>query len=74
LIKLLSVIFGLLVSSSVIKISIITDEFTDWKSAPKKLFTSFRLYFPWEACDITDKNTICNSIGDYLKIFLKKSI
>jgi len=28
----------------------------------KKLSASFRQYFPW-------KNTVCNSIGNYLKIF-----
>jgi len=47
------------------------DGFTDRKSALKKLSASFRRYFPREACHITDKNTVCNSFGDYLKIFLK---
>jgi hypothetical protein len=44
------------------KKNIITNGFTDKKSAQKKLPTLFRRYFPW-------KNTACNSIGNYLKIF-----
>jgi len=53
------------------KKNIITDGFTDGKSAQKKLPASFRWYFPWEDCHITKNNIVCNSVGDYLKIFLK---
>jgi hypothetical protein len=38
----------------------------------KKIIASFRQYFSWKNCHITKKNTVCNSVGDYLKIFLKK--
>jgi hypothetical protein len=51
---------------SVIK-NIITDGFTDGKGAKKKLYASFRWHF-------SQKNTVCNSIGNYLKIFFKKFI
>ena len=49
------------------KKNIITNGFTDEKSTQKKLSASFRRYFP-------QKNTVCNSVKDYLKIFLKESI
>jgi hypothetical protein len=49
------------------KKNIITDGFTEGESAEKKLSTSFHWYFP-------RKNIICNSVGDYLKIFFKKYI
>jgi hypothetical protein len=45
------------------KKNILTDGFTDRKGI-KKLSASFRWYFP-------RKNTVCNSVGNYLKIFLK---
>ena len=38
----------------------------------KKLPSSFHQYFPREACHVTDRNTVCNSVGDYLKIFFRK--
>jgi hypothetical protein len=38
----------------------------------KKIIASFRQYFSWKNCHITKKNTVCNSVGDYLKIFFKK--
>jgi hypothetical protein len=41
------------------------------KAHQKKLFASFRQYFPQKACHIIDRNTVCNSVGDYLKIFFK---
>jgi hypothetical protein len=59
------------VSPSVIKKNIITDGFIDRKSTQKKLFASFHQYFPRKACHIIDRNTVCNSVGDYLKIFFK---
>ena len=37
----------------------------------KRNFASFCRYFPRENCHITKKNTVCNSVGDYLKIFKK---
>jgi hypothetical protein len=43
------------------------DLLTEKARKKKKLSASFRQYFPW-------KNTVCNSVGNYLKIFLKKSI
>jgi len=46
---------------------IITDRFIDRKSTKRKLPALFRRYFP-------QKNTVCNSVGDYLTIFFKKSI
>jgi CRISPR/Cas system-associated protein endoribonuclease Cas2 len=48
------------------KILLLMDLLTE-KAHKKKLSASFRQYFPW-------KNTVCNSIGNYLKIFFKKSI
>ena len=41
------------------------------KAHKKKLFASFHQYFPRKACHIIDRNTVCNSVGDYLKIFFK---
>jgi len=46
------------------KKNIITDGFTDEKSAQKKLSALFCWYIP-------QKNTVCNSVSNYLKIFLK---
>jgi hypothetical protein len=48
------------------KKNILTDGFIDEKSEQKKLPASFYRYFPRQ-------NTVCNSVGNYLKI-LKKSI
>jgi hypothetical protein len=42
------------------KKNIIIDGFTDRKGAQKKISASFRRYFP-------QKNTVCNSVGNYLK-------
>jgi hypothetical protein len=61
-VNFLSVVFFPLVSPLIIKKNIFTDGFTNEKEAQKKLFASFRRYFPW-------KNTVCNSVGNYLKIF-----
>jgi len=41
-----------------------TQKWVTKKTRKKKLPASFRRYFPLQ-------NTICNSIGNYLKIFLK---
>jgi hypothetical protein len=41
------------------------------KAPKKKLFTSFFQYFPRKTCHIIDRNTVCNFVGDYLKIFFK---
>jgi hypothetical protein len=46
--------------------NIITDRFTDGKNEQKKLPASFRRQFSW-------KNTVCNSVGNYLKI-LKQNL
>jgi len=47
------------------KKNIITDGFTDGKGTQKKkLSASFSRYFPRQ-------NTVCNSVGNYLKIFEK---
>jgi hypothetical protein len=62
----------LLVSSSAIKKNIIANGFTNGKNALKKLPALFCWYFSREACHITNKNIVCNSIDDYLKIFFKK--
>jgi len=72
----LLVIFGFSVSSSIIEKIFITNGFTDGKKyAKNKLSASFCRYFSREACYITDKNIICNSVSDYLKkYFLKKYI
>jgi len=40
--------------------------------AKKIIPASFRRYFSLENCYITKKNTICNSVSDYLKIYFKK--
>jgi hypothetical protein len=40
----------------------------------KKIPALFCWYFPRENCHITKKNTVCNSVGDYLKIFFLKKI
>jgi hypothetical protein len=39
------------------------------KARQKNLPASFRWYFPQVVCRITDKNTVCNFVGDYLKTF-----
>jgi hypothetical protein len=64
--------FGLLIRLLAIKKNIIANRFTNGKSTLKKLLASFCWYFSREACHITNKNIVCNSIDDYLKIFLKK--
>jgi hypothetical protein len=59
------------VSPSVIKKILLQMDLLTEKAHKKKLFASFHQYFPRKACHIIDRNTVCNSVGDYLKIFFK---